>query len=215
MAGKFHKVLLYRPWFLLRHRPDWKGIKAFYPHMIAGKKDRKDDTLLGALADAFAADGIEFAPATDFARDLLVPAGPIAGGPLSAGQWRDVEFGWRIAKALGAHDVGQSVCVANQAVLAVEAIEGTDECIRRAGELCRRGNFTVVKVAKPNQDMRFDVPTIGPGTLDAMAAAGARVLAVEAGRTILLGGDAFRKAAEARRISVVAILAPGYRPDDK
>jgi DUF1009 family protein len=205
MAGKFHKVLLYRPWVWFRHLPDWKGIKAFYPHMIGGKKDGKDDSYLGTLADAFAADGIEFAPATDFAPDLLVPEGPIAGGPLTPAQWRDVEFGWRIAKTIGGLDIGQSVCVANQAVLAVEAIEGTDACIRRAGDLCRRGGFTVVKVAKPKQDMRFDVPTIGPGTLDSMAAAGARVLAVEAGRTILLDREAFCRAAEARRISVVAV----------
>lgn len=205
MAGKFHKVLLYRPWVWLRHLPDWKGVKTFYPHMIAGKRDRKDDTLLGTLADAFAADGIEFVPATDFAPDLLVPEGPIAGGPLTPAQSRDVEFGWRIAKTIGGLDIGQSVCVADQAVLAVEAIEGTDACIRRAGDLCRRGNFTVVKVAKPNQDMRFDVPTIGPGTLDSMAAAHARVLAVEAGRTILLDREAFCRVAEARRISVVAV----------
>ena len=205
MAGKFHKVLLYRPWILLRHLPDWKTVRTFYPHMIAGRQDRKDDTLLGALSDAFARDGIHFAPATDFAPELLVPEGPLAGGPLSPGQQRDVEFGWQIAKTMGGLDIGQSVCVANQAVLAVEAIEGTDACIRRAGELCPRGGFTVVKVAKPQQDMRFDVPTIGLGTLESMAAAGGRVLAVEADRTILLDRDQFQQAAEARRITVVAI----------
>jgi DUF1009 family protein len=205
MAGKFHKTLLYHPWFWFRHLPDWKGIKTFYPHMIAGKKDRKDDTLLGALADAFKADGIEFAPATDFSPDLLVREGIIAGRPLGPRQWRDVDFGWEIAKAMGGLDIGQSVCVSNQAVLAVEAIEGTDACIRRAGDLCPRGGFTVVKVAKPGQDLRFDVPTIGLGTLQTMAASGGRILAVEAGRTILLDRDAFRKAAEARRISVVAV----------
>ena len=205
MAGKFHKTLLYRPWVWFRHVPDWKGIKTFYPHMIGGKKDGRDDSYLGTLTDAFAADGIQFAPATDFAPELLVPEGPLAGPPPSPAQWRDVEFGWRIAKAIGGLDIGQSVCVANQAVLAVEAIEGTDACIRRAGDLCRRGNFTVVKVAKPQQDMRFDVPTIGPGTLDSMAAAGARVLAVEAGRTILLDREVFCRAAAVRRISVVAV----------
>lgn len=205
MAGKFHKVLLYRSWFWLRHLPDWKAIRTFYPHMVSGRQDRKDDTLLGALTDAFASEGIHFAPATDFAPDLLVPEGPVAGRPLTPAQRRDVEFGWWIAKALGGLDIGQSVCVSNQAVLAVEAIEGTDACIRRAGELCSHGGFTVVKVAKPQQDMRFDVPTIGLGTLESMAAAGGRVLAVEADRTILLDRAEFHRAAEARRISVVAI----------
>jgi DUF1009 family protein len=106
---------------------------------------------------------------------------------------------------MGRLDVGQSVAVKEQAVLAVEAIEGTDACIRRAGELCRQGGFTVVKVAKPKQDMRFDVPTVGIGTLESVAAAGGRVLAIEAARTILLDGDVFREAAERLKLSVAAI----------
>jgi DUF1009 family protein len=205
MAGKFHKALLYRPWVWLRHLPDWKGLATFYPHMIAGRKDRQDDTLLGSLADAFAAEGIQFAPATDFAPDLLAPEGPVAGRPLTPKQWRDVEYGWQVAKALGGLDVGQSVCVANRAALAVEAIEGTDACIRRAGELCRRGGFVVVKVAKPQQDMRFDVPTVGLGTLRAMADAGGRVLAIEAERTILLDRGDFHSVAQSLGISVVSV----------
>ena len=88
---------------------------------------------------------------------------------------------------MGRLDIGQSICVKDRAVLAVEAIEGTDACILRAGELCQKGGFTIVKVAKPQQDMRFDVPTVGVRTLRTMVAAGARVLAIEAGRTILLG----------------------------
>ena len=121
---------------------------------------------------------------------------------------RDVEFGWQMAKRLGAIDVGQTVCVKDQAVLAVEAIEGTDACIRRAGDLCRQGGFTVVKVAKPQQDMRFDVPTVGTGTLETIAAAGGRVLAIEAARTILLDARLFRDAAERLKISVVALDHP-------
>ena len=106
-------------------------------------------------------------------------------GP-SAAQWRDIEFGWEMAKRMGRLDIGQSVCVKDQAVMAVEAVEGTDQCIRRAGTLCRAGGFTVVKVAKPRQDMRFDVPTVGLRTLETMLGAGGKVLAIEAGRTILL-----------------------------
>ena len=168
-------------------------------------RDNKDDTLLGALADAFAAEGIVFHPATDFAPELLVKAGQIAGRPPSAAQQTDIEFGWDIAKQMGGLDIGQSVCVKDRAVLAVEAIEGTDACILRAGELCKKGGFTVVKVAKPQQDMRFDVPTVGVRTLRTMVAAGAKVLAIEGGRTILLDDDEFRQFAAYHKLSVIAL----------
>ena len=106
---------------------------------------------------------------------------------------------------MGGLDVGQTVCVKDQAVLAVEAIEGTDLCIRRAGELCRQGGFTVVKVAKPQQDMRFDVPTVGLKTLESIAAAGGKVLAIEADSTILLDSREFQAAAARLKLSVVAM----------
>lgn len=206
MAGKFHKVLIYRPWALVRHLPDWTALKTFYP-MISGKKDRKDDTLLGTLTDAFGEAGIDFRPATDFAPELLVPRGMISGRPPSTALSRDIQFGWQLAKEMGRLDVGQSICVKDQGVLAVEAIEGTDACIRRAGELCRKGRFTVVKVAKPKQDMRFDVPTIGVGTLETMIASGANTLAIEADRTILLDAPAFRQFADHHKLTVVALDA--------
>ena len=99
-------------------------------------------------------------------------------------------FGWRLAKELGAHDIGQTVVVRNRAPIALEAIEGTDECIRRAGRLCPSGGLVVVKVAKPQQDLRFDMPTVGIGTLESLGAAGARVLAIEAEKTILVDAPA-------------------------
>src|SRR5690606_12452047 len=150
-----------------------------------GSKDRKDDSLLLAVVEAFAAEGIHFAPATDFAPELLVKYGLIAGR-LTRAQEQDIAFGWTLAKELGRLDCGQSVAVKGRAVLALEAIEGTDECIRRAGQLCTEGGFTVVKVAKPQQDMRFDVPTIGVQTIETLVEAGGRVLAIEAGKTIII-----------------------------
>jgi DUF1009 family protein len=155
--------------------------------------------------EAYAAAGIEIVPATAFVPELLVEPGHLAGRPLSPRQVRDVEFGWTLAKQMGLLDVGQTVCVKDQAVLAVEAIEGTDECIRRAGDLCRQGGFVVVNVAKPQQDMRFDVPTIGLNTLESIAAAGGRVLAVEAERTILLDARLFHQTAQRLKLSVVAL----------
>lgn len=205
MAGKIHKVTFYLPRWWLQHRPDWTAVRAFYRHFLTGSKDRKDDSLLSALVETYAAAGIRFEPATNFAPELLVEAGQIAGRPLSAKQRRDVEFGWALAKQMGGLDVGQTVCVKDQAVLAIEAIEGTDLCIRRAGELCRQGGFTVVKVAKPQQDMRFDVPTVGLATLESIASAGGRVLAIEADRTILLDARMFHETARRLRLAVVAL----------
>jgi DUF1009 family protein len=136
---------------------------------------------------------------------LLPPAGQLTRRSVSAAQQKDIEFGWQLAKAMGRLDVGQSVAVKDRAVLAVEAIEGTDECIRRAGELCPAGGFTLVKVAKPNQDMRFDVPTIGLGTLKAMSRSGGRVLAIEAGQTIVVGRQEVIDFANQEKLVIVAL----------
>jgi len=121
----------------------------------------------------------------------------------------DIDFGWKLAKEMGRLDVGQSVAVSGRAPLAIEAIEGTDECIRRAGALCKAGGFTVVKVAKPQQDMRFDVPTIGLGTLETLAAAGGRVLAIEAGRTIIIDQAHVIEFANRQKLVVVALDEAG------
>jgi DUF1009 family protein len=205
MAGKIHKVRLFQRFAWLKHIPDWKCLKTFYPHFIRGTRDRRDDTLLTAIVEAYAADGITLSPATDFAPELLVKLGHLAGPDLSESQQADIQFGWRIAKDLGRLDIGQTVAVKGQTVLAVEAIEGTDACIRRAGELCTSGGFTVVKVSKPQQDMRFDVPTVGMHTLDSLAAAGAKVLAIEAGKTILVDQQECLRRANDLRLTIVAL----------
>ncbi len=207
MAGKFHKVEIYRPWAWFRYMPDATFLRTFYPHFISNTADQKDDTILGAMVEAFSSGGVEITPATDFAPELLVGEGHLAGRPLNESQESDVRFGWRLAKEMGRLDVGQSVCVKDRAPLAIEAIEGTDCCIERAGELCKKGGFTVVKVAKPQQDMRFDVPTIGVRTLRTLAAAGGRVLAIEADRTILLDRAEFCRFADRHKISVVVLPA--------
>jgi len=208
MAGKIHKVVLFQPWHWLRHLPDLRTIRMFIPHLFTRRKDCKDDTLLGAIVDEFAREGIRFAPATDYAPELLVRPGQLTRRGPSAWQWKDIHFGWQIAKELGRLDIGQSVAVHSQAVLAVEAIEGTDQCIRRAGGLCPAGGFTVVKVAKPQQDMRFDVPTIGLGTLEALSQSGGKVLAIEAGRTIILDQPEVIDFADRKGLIVVALESP-------
>lgn len=206
MAGKIHKAsVLFQRWGWLAHSPDLTTIRGFFPHFIAGTRDRRDDSLLMTVVDIFARGGIHFAPATDFAPELLVKPGNVTRRRLTAAQQRDVEFGWRMAKELGRLDIGQTVVVKGQAVIAVEAVEGTDECIRRAGQLCPQGGFTVVKTAKPQQDMRFDVPTVGTGTLETLAKAGGAVLAVEAGKTILLDELDFIALADRLNLCVAAL----------
>jgi DUF1009 family protein len=208
MAGKIFKAkLMFNRLGWIRHCPDWRCCRTFYPHFLTKSQDRKDDTLLGAVVDAFAQDGIVFAPATDFAPELLVEFGHLSGRRPTASQMKDIEFGWEMAKELGRLDIGQSVAVKGRAALAVEAVEGTDACIRRAGQLCPQGGFTVVKVAKPQQDMRFDVPTIGLGTVRTLVEAGGQVLAIEADKTILVERDEVLEFASRHRLTIVAVDA--------
>ena len=205
MAGKIHKAKLFGRNAWLRHLPDWTGIRTFWPHVVSRRRDNRDDSLLGAIAAAFDARGVAICPATDFAPELLAEEGLLAGPPLSTRQVADVAFGWKLAKELGRLDIGQTVVVKNSAPLALEAIEGTDECIRRAGRLCPAGGMTVIKVAKPEQDLRFDMPTVGIGTLESLRTAGARVLAIEAGRTILVDRAELTAFAESSGISIASI----------
>jgi len=204
MAGKIHKSKIFARGAWLRHLPDWTGLATFWPHFVSRRRDNRDDSLLGAIAAAFDAFGVAICPATLFAPDLLAADGVLAGPSPTPRQLTDVAFGWRLAKELGRLDIGQTVVVKDRAPLALEAIEGTDECIRRAGRLCPSGGMTVVKVAKPQQDLRFDMPTIGVGTLESLAAAGATTLAIEAGRTILIDAADFTAAARRLGVSVVS-----------
>ena len=203
MAGKVPKAdLLYRPWKLFTLRPDWAAMRTYFWRK---RRDNKDDTLLLALIDEFARNGLAFASALDLCPELLVKTGVLTRRAPSSAELADVSFGWELAKEMGRLDVGQSIAVKDRAVLAVEAIEGTDKAILRAGDLCRVGGFTVVKVAKPQQDMRFDVPTVGTTTIQTMHQAKARVLAIEAGKTIVLDQADTIALADRLGITVVAL----------
>jgi DUF1009 family protein len=205
MAGKVHKhKVLYSRFGWLSLLPDLRTMWAFVPMYLFRRRDRKDDSLINVIVDEFAKDGIHMAPATDFAPELLVKAGLLSRRQPTTSELEDICFGWQIAKDLGRHDVGQSVAIKGQAVIAVEAVEGTDECIRRAGTLCRQGGFGVVKVAKPQQDMRFDVPTIGVGTIETLAAARGKLLAIEADKTIVLDREEVVRLANKHGIALVA-----------
>lgn len=204
MAGKIEKTVLFHPFRFLRLLPDWHALRMWYRHAA---RDKKDDTLLMAVIHEFERDGIRFGSALDFCPNLLAKHGFLTRRKPTAAQWKDIHFGWELAKEMGRLDVGQSVIVKDTAVIAVEAIEGTDRCIRRGGELCRAGGFTVVKVAKPNQDMRFDVPTIGTQTLQTMYECGGKVLAIECEKTIILDQAEVIKQADKFGIAIVAVSA--------
>ena len=205
MAGKVDKLRIIGRFAWIKHKPDLTAMCTFYHHFYSAKRDRRDDTLLKSVVERAERCGISVVPATDFAPDLLVDSGHLGGPRISHTQRKDIEFGWALAKEMGRLDIGQTVVVNGQAILAVEAIEGTDECITRAGHLCPSGGFTVVKVAKPQQDMRFDVPTVGIGTMQTIAQAGGRVLAIEAEKTILIDQQDVLNFAKKQRISLIAI----------
>jgi DUF1009 family protein len=204
MAGKVAKSQIYAPWRIFRFLPDTRFLRAWFS---VGRSDRTDDSMLLAVVAEFNRDGIEIVSALDYCPELLVKSGHITRRKPTRSEMSDVEFGWTLAKEMGRLDVGQTVAVKELAVLAVEAIEGTDRCIQRAGELCPSRGFTVVKVAKPQQDRRFDVPTIGPDTIESLHRAGAGVLAVEADKTILLDHDETVRLADRHGICIVAVDA--------
>jgi DUF1009 family protein len=162
------------------------------------------DSLIGGVADALAREGITLLPSTAFLEDQLASVGPMTSRRPSRDERRDVEYGETVARALAGMDLGQTAVVKDRAAVALEAMEGTDETIRRAGRIAGPG-ATVVKVSKPSQDMRFDVPVVGEGTLEAMAEAGARALAVDAGRTLMIDRPAFLARAERQGVAVVGL----------
>ncbi len=208
MAGKVEKRVLFHPLRVFKLWPDWRSLHMWFRY---ARNNKSDDTLLMAVIREFERDGLRFASALDFCPELLVKHGFLTRKQPSPKQWKDIHFGWEIAKQMGGLDIGQTVVVNDTAIIAVEAIEGTDECIRRAGLLCRRGNLTIVKVAKPQQDRRFDVPTIGMQTIETMSEAGARCLAVEAGQTILLDEPEVVERANKLGIAIVSLHAEEVR----
>jgi UDP-2,3-diacylglucosamine hydrolase len=171
-------------------------------------KARNTDALISAVADVMRGHGIELLDSTAFLSPLLAREGVLSARAPDAEECEDFEFGYRMADTIAGLDIGQTIAVRHKAVVAVEAMEGTDAVIARAGQLAGPG-VRIVKVAKPNQDMRFDVPVIGVATIDAMRAAGATALSVDAGRTLVLDGDRVFHAADEASIAIVGRACGG------
>ena len=209
MAGKLFKSdLLFQGSVWIKHCPDLTAIRTFGPCLLGKRPDSRDDSLLLAVTNTYSKHSLTIRPATDFAPELLVDQGQLIGKPLTEKQTRDAEMGWQVAKQMGGMDIGQSITIKDGTVLAVEAVEGTDRCIERTGGLCRRGGWTLVKVSKPNQDMRFDVPTIGPQTVTNVAKHGGTAIVVEADMTILVERERTLQLATELGVSIVALAEP-------
>jgi DUF1009 family protein len=170
--------------------------------VMAKLATRNTDSLIGAVADLMRERGVELVNSATFLTPLLAGEGVLTERMPNEAEHKDLEFGYRMADTIAGLDIGQTIAVKHQAVVAVEAMEGTDETIGRAGHLAGDG-VTIIKVAKPNQDMRFDVPIVGLATIQAMRIAGARVLSIDAGRTLIFDRDAFFKSANEAGIAVV------------
>ena len=184
MVGKVTKSHLFTPRRILRYLPDWRAFRIFYWRLRG--KCKQTDTLLSAVADELASGGIHLENSIMYCGEHLAEAGVMTKQQPGHGVANDVEFGWPLAKKLGELDIGQAIAVKEREVIAVEAIEGTAEMIQRAGRFCKAGGWTLIKTAKPKQDMRFDVPCIGPDTIRDLAAAKGRCLVIEAGKTIVV-----------------------------
>ena len=202
MAGRVRKAAMFAgPRWLqwLQYLPDLTSIRVWYFQT----RDKRNDTLLRAVADEMERRGLTLVDSTRYCPEALVEAGVLTPFEPPAGVREDADFAWPLIKQIAALDIGQSIAVKEKEVIAVEAIEGTDKLIERAGQLCPQGGWTLVKVAKPNQDMRFDVPTIGPQTIENLHKAKARGLVVEAGKTLLLERERTLELAVKHRVTIV------------
>ncbi len=199
IVGKVPKSLLYKSKII----PDLRAVK-----LLFSLKDRRDESILQAIAKELEKEGIHLLTITSLSSSLLTPEGILTKDKPTKEEWKDIAFGWKIAKEIGRLDIGQTVVIKNQAVMAVEAIEGTDEAIKRGGKFAGKG-AVIVKVSKPNQDMRFDVPVVGIDTLESMREVDARVLAVEAKKSIILNKDKLIEKSDRAGITIVGYI--GYK----
>jgi DUF1009 family protein len=194
MAGQVKHVQIFS-----RAIPDVRMLK-----MLLKLPRRNTDSLIGAVADELASEGIELIDSTFFLQDYLPSTGTLTRREPDERERQDIEYGLEIAREIAQLNLGQTIVIRAKACVAIEAMEGTDETIRRAGELAK-GRLTVVKIAKPDQDMRFDVPVVGTPTIEAMLAAGATCLCITAGKTLMFDRDEMIRLANENKIAIMAV----------
>lgn len=184
MVGRVSKERLFTPWRIMQYLPDWRAFRIYYWRLRG--KNTQPDSLLRAVADELASGGIVLENSIMYCKEHLAKPGVMTGKEVPVSIEGDIEFGWQKVKKIGELDIGQAIAVKEKEVIAVEAIEGTAAMIERAGRLCRSGGWTLIKVSKPQQDMRFDVPCVGPDTIRSLAKNGGKYLVVEAEKTIII-----------------------------
>ncbi|MHC5028793.1 MAG: LpxI family protein [Planctomycetota bacterium] len=204
MVGGVTKAQMHHPLRILQHLPDWRAIDLWYRRL---RHDRRNAAVLSAVADTLSRSGITLIDSTTFIQDHLADEGDLTSNRPTALQREDITFAWPVLCQAVALDIGQSMAVRERDVIAVEALEGTDRMIDRAGDLCRRKGWTLLKTASPAHDMRADVPTVGEQTIERLAAAGGGCLALGAGRVILVDRPKVIAAAERLGVAIVG-LAP-------
>jgi DUF1009 family protein len=202
MVGKVEKKRIYTPFRILRYIPDWRAIRIWYWRLR--KQDKTVDLLLGAIADELASGGIILQDSTMFNQKDLADEGLMTNGKVNANIMEDIKFGFKIAKILGQADIGQAVTIKEQETIAVEAIEGTSKMLERTSQLCGKG-WTLVKTAKPNQDLRFDVPCIGIDTINSIVKLGGICIAVEAKKTFIIDKEQTIELANKNGITIYGI----------
>lgn len=202
MVGRVRKARMYEPLRLLHQMPDWRAARLWYRVL---RHDKRNQTLLAALADELQRNGITLIDTTRYIPEHMATEGVLTRCAPSANQWADIRFAWPILMRMNDLDIGQAVAVKERDVIAVEAIEGTDAMIQRAGELCRSGGWVLAKGAPPSKDLRFDVPTVGVQTIENLKAAGAACLVVAAGRVILADKPAVIAAADRAKLPIVGM----------
>jgi len=184
MVGRVAKRRIFTPWRILRYLPDWRAFRIYYWRLRG--KNKLNESVLPAITDELASGGIVLENSTMYCKEHLATNGLMTTRPLPQSVRNDIEFGWQMVKRLADLGIGQAIAVKEKEVIAVEAIEGTAEMIERAGRFCKSGGWTLFKASRPNQDMRFDVPCVGPDTIRSLSKNGGKCLVVEAGKTIII-----------------------------
>ncbi len=200
MVGRVRKARLYQRWALVQYIPDLRTLALF---LRLVRRDKRDQTLLQSVANVLAAEGFPLSDSTKYCPEHLATEGVMTRRSPTDAQWEDIRFGYQLATTISKLEIGQAIAIADRNVVAVEAIEGTDRMIERAGQLCRRGGWTLIKVANTHADMRIDVPSVGLTTIEKLKAAGAACLVLTPGKTILLEKSKVLELADRLKIAVV------------
>jgi UDP-2,3-diacylglucosamine hydrolase len=200
MVGYVQKARMYSRWRYFQYLPDLRTLRLWLTRL---RHDKRDQAVLLAVADELASEGIELIDSTTYCRDQLATLGVLTRRQPTPAQLADIDFGWQLCQKISQLDIGQSIAVLDKDVIAVEALEGTNAMIERAGSLCRTGGWTLIKVANTHHDMRIDVPSIGTTTIEKLAAARAGCIVLQSDKTIILEKQKVLELADRHKIAIV------------